>query len=545
MTSILDLLTVDDESWDLTELPATGDKLIPVGYRTRVFLGRGTPMGSQRTEAVRAARNLLGAGIAPDEAAEALYGALERSPQDTARPWTRAEVTRIVADLASKPAPPPQPYSAGEVIVDTPTAQPVTDDGVFRFAFAAERVEIEVSRVVATGRGTLAWVAAKVDGVEAGAAECEIRTAQGVGGMWRFFDGIVEGRPWKRMLEQVRRSVLQARRTGGVVIDLQDVVLEDHPMMAVAPLLLRARLNIVFAAGGSGKSLLAILWGLMVQYGLAHAGMTVIPGNVLYLDWEQGPQDAKRTLCALAAGLGVEEPGYKYVRCDATLAEMGDDLGRRIVEHDISFVVIDSLTFALGGDKNESQTILAGFEALRRWPEGVTIVPLDHVSKADRRTAGGTTIGNVMVENAARNMLRVTAWQDPETGELHQVLRQTKQNKGMLDTFGLKYTFEPDSMSPDVIFVEREDPPFDVEGKMEEESKGGRSAAPQRAKVLAFIKGTGDRLVTKTEVEQGTGVNRNTIKTALEELCKRGEIIEIKHGPGVASTYATRGGGSV
>ena len=138
------------------------DAIIPVGWQTRKFMAEGAPMGAQRAEAVRAGRNLLGSGLDIDTAAQGIWQGLERSDQDPANPWTYEQAYKIVKDLASKPAPPLPPLEpAGRLIIDTDTGKVESseaDDGSFRFVFAEQDAVIEVSRVVAGAKETLAWV---------------------------------------------------------------------------------------------------------------------------------------------------------------------------------------------------------------------------------------------------------------------------------------------------------------------------------------------------------------------------------------------------
>ena len=104
-------MAADEAEIELDDLPAGAVTGIPVGYQTREFLRNGAPLGSQRTEAVHAARNLLGAGHGEAETTELVGEALGRSPQDAARPWTYTEIAKMVHDLASKPTPPPKPVA--------------------------------------------------------------------------------------------------------------------------------------------------------------------------------------------------------------------------------------------------------------------------------------------------------------------------------------------------------------------------------------------------------------------------------------------------
>lgn len=532
----------DDADGSGPERVAYEGQHIPVGYQTRIFLERGAATGEQRSEAVRATRNLLGAGYDIDDVIDKIEAALAKSPQDPAKPWEREGrdgITRMVIHVANSEPPPLAPFEKGEIIIDTGMVEQEEVTDGFRFMFPEHKVVLDVSRIVATSTVMRAWVRAEVDGAEVGAAECELKTSAGASGMWRFFEKWGP-QPWARMLEQARRAVLKARREGGKVVDIGEVETPPRVRLRVSPLIVNGHLNVIFATGGSGKSLLMLLLASLIQEGRAYAGMTVEPGNVLYLDWEQGAEDAKGTLDALAAGMG----GYgrfSYMRCTSTLVEMAEELGRIIVELDIAVVMIDSLTFALGGDKNDAQTVTAGTNAMRLWREGTTVIALDHVAKAQQgRRGGADPFGSVFVRNAARNLLKIEAWMDVEEHVLHQVIEQTKTNKGVLPVFGLKYIFKPESFDPSAIFVEEENPPFDVAAKNEDE-KPAKASAPQREKVLAYIRTVVDRFVTTSDIVMATGVNKNTVKSCLEALEEEGLIMSFKHGIGKSTTYATKG----
>jgi len=82
---------------------------LPLGRRCLQFISQGARIGEQRLRAVAAARNLLSAGYSIEAAAEAIWQGLSASPWDPAWPWTEEDAYRIVADLASKPAPPLRP----------------------------------------------------------------------------------------------------------------------------------------------------------------------------------------------------------------------------------------------------------------------------------------------------------------------------------------------------------------------------------------------------------------------------------------------------
>lgn len=520
---------------------------IPIGYQTRMFLERGAPMGQQRTEAVRAARNLLGAGVGVDETIGRILGALDGCTQDPTSLWTYAHVAHMVADLASKPAPPPQPFVKGEIIIDTGVgkveAEPEAGDGTFRFAFPEQDVVIEVSQVVVSSRGTFGWVRVLLGGGDLSAVECELRTAQGVQSMWRYFEQWEQWgpKPWRQMLEVARKGVIEARKKGSGIVWMDELERVDRPMLRISPLIINGHLNVIFATGGSGKSLLMLLLTILTQEGRSHAGLTVVPGNVLYLDWEQGEDGTLETLEALAAGIGSGKR-FAYLRCTSTLVEMAEEIGRLIIEHDVEVVMVDSLTFALGGDKNDAQTVTAGTNAMRLWREGTTVVALDHVAREEKGRKRMDPFGSIFVRNAARNLLKIEAWMDPDAHVLHQVIEQTKTNKGVLPAFGLKYTFQPESFDPTRILVEREDPPFDVASKVAEKTMAEKlEEAPKRQEVYLFLRQHSKQDWSKSMIAQSTGIADSTVKSSLNWLLAEGMIYERKGAGSVPNKYGAVG----
>ena len=62
------------------------------------------------------------------------------------------------------------------------------------------------------------------------------------------------------------------------------------------PFIRKNAINIIYGAGGSGKSYLSVFLGLLVQSGKSYAGLNPDQGNVLYLDWESEEKDLNERL---------------------------------------------------------------------------------------------------------------------------------------------------------------------------------------------------------------------------------------------------------
>jgi hypothetical protein len=92
-----------------SDTSSLGDQRIgglPLGRRARDFVAHGAPMGTQRIEAVAAARNFLSAGHSLEDTIAAIWDGLEQSPWDPIHPWTMQHVEKLVISVANS-APPP------------------------------------------------------------------------------------------------------------------------------------------------------------------------------------------------------------------------------------------------------------------------------------------------------------------------------------------------------------------------------------------------------------------------------------------------------
>jgi P4 family phage/plasmid primase-like protien len=115
-TWLLALIQAPRTARPATTIPATG---VPLGKAALMFVANGAPIGSQSTEACKAARNYLGAGYTEEAMAEALWRGLQASPWDPARePWTWEDARKIARTIAASPAPPLQPLASYTLDMD-------------------------------------------------------------------------------------------------------------------------------------------------------------------------------------------------------------------------------------------------------------------------------------------------------------------------------------------------------------------------------------------------------------------------------------------
>jgi hypothetical protein len=197
---------------------------------------------------------------------------------------------------------------------------------------------------------------------------------------------------WHGWLEELCQRVLAAERTGQPAKllhtfnrpDPADVwaiegitLLKQHPMM-------------LFGDGGTGKSLLSLF--LVGQ--LARRGV-----NVLYADWELSGEDHRDRLERL---FGADMPCVFYARCDRPMVSEADRLRRLVQQHQIGYLVCDSVAFACDGPPESAESAGSYFRAVRQI--GVGSLHLAHVTKNREGDKGSEQkpFGSVFWHNSAR-----------------------------------------------------------------------------------------------------------------------------------------------
>lgn len=176
---------------------------------------------------------------------------------------------------------------------------------------------------------------------------------------------------WFAYLEELCNSVIEAERGGTPTEWLPDVPRPtDDDMLRFAGFALpRHHAGILFGDGGAMKSLLA-LW---IAGTLTRAGLTV-----LYADWELTAGEHRVRLDQL---FGDDLPRVGYQRCERPLTVEVDGLRRRVRDHGIDYLVLDSVAVGCNGPPESAEVAAEFMRALRQI--GVGTLCLAHVSKAD------------------------------------------------------------------------------------------------------------------------------------------------------------------
>lgn len=238
-----------------------------------------------------------------------------------------------------------------------------------------------------------------------------------------------EGLDWLDLLHALAILALDRRRVGEPVVMAGRLPATAGPRYLLDPLVLRDELNLLYGAGGTGKSFLAIAVALAIQEPWSALGPGVpldthVPG--LYLDFETSPQEIDSRVKMIAAGAHASPvPELAVKRCSGALADQVDDLRRVVAQVRAKFVVVDSAGAACAGEPESAEVTLRLTNAIRALR--VTALLIDHLPKE-----GEDPFGSVYKINAARNVWRIRREQQEGTHEITVGLWHRKTNASHL-----------------------------------------------------------------------------------------------------------------
>lgn len=231
---------------------------------------------------------------------------------------------------------------------------------------------------------------------------------------------------WDAMLEQACILTLRHHREGEPLIMIGSMPPSEKPRYRVEPILLENQANLIYGAGGIGKSYFAYLLALLVESGVVQLGLTPVQGEVLYLDYETCGEEADEKVRAIKAGMNLPtDCDIHYRFCHQPLVADIAEIQRMVVGIEAGLVIVDSIGVACGGEPESAEIMLAYFRALRSLR--VTTLSIDHITKQDK-----SLFGSVYKYNTARSIYEVKKSQNPGEAELSIGLYHRKVNTGRL-----------------------------------------------------------------------------------------------------------------
>lgn len=256
---------------------------------------------------------------------------------------------------------------------------------------------------------------------------------------------------WEGMVEYAATAAVLRHRRGEPAVDLADVDATDTVPFLLRDLVPEGETSVLFAAGGSAKSYLALAMCVAVATG-EPVGNLFLPNyqcNALYLDYETRRETHARRLALFCRGAGLPGKirGIYYRRLYRPVAEEVRQVRALVREKNIGLVIVDSLGPASGGEQEKADATIRALNALRALG-AVTVVVISHVTRqvADQERGHGKPFGSVFVENLARQCWEVRKAASRTGATLDLGLFCTKVNEGQPPgPFGCRLTWDTEA----------------------------------------------------------------------------------------------------
>lgn len=215
------------------------------------------------------------------------------------------------------------------------------------------------------------------------------------------YDGRFKLPEWTLLIETAAVLVLRRYREGEPLLRLNASTPVEELSYQLNPLVFHRKTTILYGDGGLGKSSLAMLCGMLVSTGKSLAGLSAVPGRVLYVDYEDSWDVHVRRMRAIAAcHPELKAADVAYQAHHEPLWNIVPMLLRRVQTEQITFLILDSLAAATCGDSS-AEAATKAFRALRMLNLGALV--LAHIPKATEQQQESGIYGSVFFKNFARS----------------------------------------------------------------------------------------------------------------------------------------------
>ena len=338
---------------------------------------------------------------------------------------------------------------------------------------------------------------------------------------------------WGSIINDGFDAIIDKHREGNApehMIDMSDATPRTY---TIKPLFINGVANLIWARGGSSKSYFGLLFCVLVDKGMSAVGLTGRKGNALYLDWEEDVDVFKQRLRAIQSGLEIDDPntsGIIYKKMVGSLASNVEAISKLVLDYKVNFIVIDSVSPALGGDSNSQQVVEEYFSSLRELD--VTTVSIDHANKSGEMSGRFEIHGSSFKYARARMVyeLRKDQESNDNTADVLWYHRKANDSK-MKGARGYKITFEEEQ-----VYNEKEDEFDDILRKVDfEQLKLGDTdnnllkTLPAVDIVCALIEKYGstglEEVLSSVSAIKETDIKKSSIENAISRS-KRLNLIE-------------------
>jgi hypothetical protein len=328
---------------------------------------------------------------------------------------------------------------------------------------------------------------------------------------------------WWDGIEHLCQNVMLEESKGQPYLEIgQHEGGSTEELYLVEPLIPANVPSIIYAEGGSGKSVFALANALSIKTGWQYIPgfLPVETGEVLYLDWETDANVINHRIQRISLGVGQPPPRLLYRRCIRPLYEEAEEVANQVAERGVRFLVIDSAGMAMGGagergDANENTLRL--FDAIRHI--NVTTQIIDHVSKQEARLKGmirgRLPYGSIYKINLSRSAweVRTTPSEDDED-RIRATFLHVKANDSKLHD-DITVDIEWGSNGGPIRFVEAE---ADIEYMMDKDSVAEA--------IIDMMMEKDGPMMSKTSVSNALPqYKKNTVWKTIDRMVEKGRLL--------------------
>jgi hypothetical protein len=213
---------------------------------------------------------------------------------------------------------------------------------------------------------------------------------------------------WEHDIDRCFQDAYQRHTRVPEPVDLADVETPLETEFLYRPVLPAGQVTLLLADQGSTKSYLMLYLACCTVLGRESVfGPPLRQGPAIYFDWEVDERVASRRLAWICRGLGIEKPRHLYYVNMSERGRLMDrfrDMKLQIDRIQPVLALIDSLTFATGGDLNSAEFAAPTMSAIGSLGDGLSKLASAHPSKASRNGNASDTsvIGSGLFEFRAR-----------------------------------------------------------------------------------------------------------------------------------------------
>lgn len=331
------------------------------------------------------------------------------------------------------------------------------------------------------------------------------------------------GARWGDYLEMACVLTVRSEREGDAFLKVGALPEDQRPDFWLLEKYIRlGHPTAIWADGATGKSTLAVLWGLAIKTGQEIAGFVpAFQGPVMWLDWESDEWDLDETIKDIAVGHNLDgDLQFDYRREVWPLTQTFRQIANAVARENIALVVLDSAGYAIGGDSEKAADVLAFTRAVRAL--NTSVLMIDHVKKGD---TGGKAFGSAYKFNEIRLGFELMRSQQEGSSESVIGIKCRKANKGGWPApLFLKATFGEHSIH------------YEKTNEIPEEM--AVEALTVKDRIRRALRGASG-LMNADDIAAQAATPVAQIKARLSEMAKSGEvnITEVK---GFARQYSLR-----